>query len=82
MGFRFRKSIGLGKGVRVNLGKRGASLSMGGRGVTYNIGRKGGHATFGIPGTGVSYRAPRHSMPVGWIVIAIIAFVVAALIFS
>lgn len=82
MGFRFRKSINLGKGVRVNLGKRGASLSVGGRGLTYNIGRKGGRASIGIPGTGISYQTSRHRTPVGWIVVAIAVLIIAAMIFS
>ncbi len=32
MGFRFRKSIGLGKGVRVTLSRRGIGASVGVRG--------------------------------------------------
>lgn len=55
MPFRFRKSISLGKGLRVNLGKRGASLSLGGRGATVNLSGRGTRTTVGIPGTGLSY---------------------------
>ena len=55
MGFRFRKSVRLGKGVRINLGKRGASLSLGGRGATVNLSGRGVRSTVGIPGTGISY---------------------------
>lgn len=55
MGFRFRRSIRLGKGLRVNLSKSGASLSVGGRGATVNFGRRGTRGTVGIPGSGVSY---------------------------
>lgn len=55
MGFRFRRSIGIIPGVRVNLGKKGASLSVGRKGITTNIGRKGTRTTYGVPGTGVSY---------------------------
>ena len=44
MGFRFRKSIKLGKGVRLNLSKRGVGMSFGipGTGISYstNSGRK------------------------------------------
>jgi Protein of unknown function (DUF4236) len=57
MGFRFRKSIKIVPGIRLNVGKRGInSLSVGGRGVTTNIGRRGTHTTYSIPGTGISYR--------------------------
>jgi len=55
MGFRFRKSITIVPGLRVNLGKKGASLSVGGRGATINLSKKGARATVGIPGTGISY---------------------------
>lgn len=55
MGFRFRRSIKLLPGVRLNVSTRGVSTSLGGRGATVNIGRKGARATVGIPGTGLSY---------------------------
>jgi hypothetical protein len=55
MGLRFRKNIRLLPGVRLNLSKSGASMSLGGRGLTYNIGRKGTRATVGLPGTGLSH---------------------------
>lgn len=54
MGFRFRKSVKICKGVKVNFSKSGASLSLGGRGHSVNIGKRS-RATFGIPGTGLSY---------------------------
>ena len=54
--FKFRKSIKIAKGVRVNIGKKGiSSLSLGGKGVTFNAGKKGLKATTSIPGTGLSY---------------------------
>jgi Protein of unknown function (DUF4236) len=66
MGLRFRKSIKVLPGVRLNLGLRGASLSFGGRGVTYNVGAKGSRVTLGIPGSGLSYSASMpHQAPTG-----------------
>ncbi len=56
MGLRFRKSVRICKGVKVNFSKSGASLSLGGRGHSMNFGGRGTSATFGIPGTGLSYR--------------------------
>ena len=56
MGLRFRKSVKIAPGVRVNFGKKSASVSFGGRGgrVTYSTsGRK--TTTVGIPGSGLSY---------------------------
>lgn len=55
MGLRFRKSVKICKGVRVNFSKSGASLSLGGRGHSVNFGSRGTRTTVGIPGTGLSY---------------------------
>ena len=55
MGMRFRKSVKICKGVKVNFSKSGASLSLGGRGHSMNFGHRGTRATVGIPGTGLSY---------------------------
>ena len=56
MGFRFRKSIKIAPGVRLNLSKRGvSSVSVGGKGLTYNINKKGSRTTIGLPGTGMSH---------------------------
>lgn len=56
MGWRYRKSVTLLPGVRVNFGMKSASLSLGGKGfrTTYST---TGRVTksFGIPGTGLSY---------------------------
>ena len=57
MGFRFRRSVKLLPGVRLNFSARGVSTSLGGRGATVNISRRGTRATVGIPGTGLSYSA-------------------------
>jgi hypothetical protein len=59
MGFRFRKRIRLGKGIWINLSKKGGSLSVGGRGVTMNVSKKGVRDTFSAPGTGLSYQTKR-----------------------
>ncbi len=55
MGFRFRKSIKLFPGVRLNLSKSGVSASIGRPGTTVNISERGTRGTVGIPGTGISY---------------------------
>jgi hypothetical protein len=57
-GLRFRKSVGVLPGVKVNLSKTGVSTSVGGHGATMNIGTRGRTVTLGIPGTGLSYRTP------------------------
>ena len=51
---RFRKSIQICKGVKLNLSKSGASLTLGpGKGVSMNVGTKGAYFNWSIPGTGV-----------------------------
>lgn len=55
MGFRFRKSIRILPGIRLNLSKSGVSTSIGGRGATINVGKRGVRGTVGLPGTGLSY---------------------------
>ena len=55
MGVRFRKSIKITKGAKINLSKSGASLSLGGRGHSVTFGNRGTRTTVGIPGTGLSY---------------------------
>ena len=50
---RFRKSINIMKGVRLNFSKSGVSLTVGGKGVSTNIGKKGVFLNTSIPGTGL-----------------------------
>ncbi len=53
MGWRFRRSVRLAPGVRINLSKGGASLTMGQRGRKVTIGKHGTYTTIGVPGTGL-----------------------------
>lgn len=56
MGMRFRKSINLGGGARVNISKSGIGGSIGGKGYRYTKKANGGtRNTVSIPGTGISY---------------------------
>lgn len=56
MGFRFRKSVKILPGVRLNFSKSGVSTTLGVRGASVNIGRRGTYRNTGIPGTGISHR--------------------------
>jgi tetratricopeptide (TPR) repeat protein len=54
VGIRFRRSVSLGKGVRLNLSKSGLGVSVGGPGLRYSVNTSGRRTTtVGIPGTGV-----------------------------
>ena len=50
---RFRKSIGLFNGVRMNVSKSGVSLTMGRKGVSANVGKDGVFLNTSLPGTGL-----------------------------
>lgn len=57
MGLRFRKSISLCKGVKLNLSNKSASVSVGRKGIHQSISTTGRTTTsIGIPGTGISYQ--------------------------
>ena len=82
MGLRFQKRIKILPGVYINLSKSGVSASVGGHGATVNVGSSGKKmVTFGIPGTGLSYRAPvSTSIVIGLCVVAVlfgIAYLIA-----
>jgi hypothetical protein len=53
MTLRFSRRVSLLPGLRANLSKSGASLSIGGRGAWYTIGSRGRRVTLGLPGTGL-----------------------------
>ena len=56
MGMRFRRSIGLGPGVRLNLSKTGIGISAGVKGARYSVHSSGRETTSArLPGTGVYY---------------------------
>lgn len=56
MGLRFRKSIKIAPGVKLNLGKKGVGVSVGTKGYRYSVNTSGRRTTtVGIPGTGLSY---------------------------
>lgn len=75
---RFRRTVRIAPGIRLNLSKSGLSTSFGPRGLHYTVGHGRHRSTVGIPGTGLSYTtyspaharaaqraitAPRHSAP-------------------
>lgn len=56
MGFKFRKSIKLSKGIRINFNKKSVGLSVGAKGARYSVNSNGRKtASVGIPGTGLYY---------------------------
>lgn len=56
MGLRFRKSVKIAPGVKLNINKGSASVTVGKRGAHYTVSSTGRQtASVGLPGTGLSY---------------------------
>jgi len=55
MGFRFRRSVKILPGIRLNFSRRGISTSIGVRGAHVTLGKNGVRTTVGLPGSGLSY---------------------------
>lgn len=56
MAFRFRRSVKILPGVRINFNKNSTSVTFGGKGFHHTISSTGKSTTsVGIPGTGISY---------------------------
>jgi len=78
--FRFRKTISVLPGVKVNLSKTGVSTSVGGKGATLNVGHGKKNVTLGIPGTGLSYRTQASGQLVIAAVVVVLLIGIAYLI--
>ena len=55
MGLRFFRRVRILPGLRLNLSKSGASVSVGQQGAWFTVGPKGTRTTVGLPGSGLSY---------------------------
>lgn len=55
MGWRFRRSVKLLPGIRLNFSRSGITTTLGPRGAHVTVGGKRARVTTGIPGTGISY---------------------------
>jgi len=79
MAVRFSRRFSLIPGLRLNLSRRGASLSVGHRGVWWTIGPRGGRATVGLPGTGLFWteKVPPAAPPHGGHRLAFVLVVLA-----
>lgn len=69
MGFNYRKSINLGKGIRVNMSKSGPSISFGRKGLRVSVNSSGTvRGTAGIPGSGMYYKKQMNlkNIIMGW----------------
>lgn len=67
MAIRFRKTIKVAPGLKVNISKSGVSASVGVNGLTTNLSKRGVRSTVGVPGTGLSAsrlhkQKPKHAI--------------------
>lgn len=76
-------------GLRVNLSKSGASVSIGRRGAWYTIGPRVQRVTVGAPGTGLFWtehsqatRAPRFVQALGFLAIAACSAVLVLIVWG
>lgn len=65
MALRFRKSVKLFPGVRLNFSGGGVSTTIGVRGASVTLGKRGTHLNLGLPGSGLSYRTRLFPSPGG-----------------
>jgi len=85
MPLRYRRTVRLVPGLRLNFAKGGTSLSVGERGFTKNFGPRGTRTTIGLPGTGLSYtwrgriRRRRGSFLGGLLILVLLLIAVHAL---
>ncbi len=63
MGFRFRRTIRIAPGIRVNLSRSGVSTSVGVRGAHVTLGHGRVRESLGVPGTGLSYTTTQSARP-------------------
>lgn len=62
MGLRFRKSVKIAPGVKLNFNKKSTGVTFGGKGVHYTVNSNGkSTSSVGIPGTGISYSSTSSS---------------------
>jgi hypothetical protein len=59
MGFRFRRSLSIFPGFKINLSKSGVSATLGVPGANVNLNKDGLRGTVGVPGSGLSYQTSR-----------------------
>lgn len=71
MAIRFRKTVKLAPGIKLNIGKKSASIRMGGKNAGYTVGTKGRTTSASIPGTGlgVTSRTNTGGADINWLTV-------------
>jgi hypothetical protein len=91
MTLRFFRRVRLIPGVRINLSKSGASVSVGRRGAWFTTGPRGQRTTVGLPGTGLFWtqqasgppaHASRANLAMGLFCVAVLVALVGLIVFA
>lgn len=90
MAIRFRKTIKLAPGLKLNIGKKSASVRMGGKNLGYTVGTKGRTTSASIPGTGLGVTSRTNTggadinwfVVIGWLAGALLIVLVLATLFG
>ena len=80
MNMKFRQIVSLGHFMKVNIGKRSGSLSVGIPGMHLNFGSRGVRSTVGIPDTGLSFETKTKPAQIGLWKLLICVVILLALI--
>ena len=64
MGWRYHRRLSILPGLRINLSRSGASISVGRRGAWITLGHGQRRTTVGLPGSGLSYTETQPLEPV------------------
>jgi hypothetical protein len=65
MAIRFRRSVKIAPGLKLNVGKRGGSVRIGGKNAGYTIGTSGRTVSASVPGTGLGFVSRKGRSPKG-----------------
>jgi hypothetical protein len=82
MGLRFRRSIRIAPGLRLNVGLKSASVSIGRRGINYTAGTAGRRFTVGAPGTGLFWTTKVNKLPGWFLPISLSVLIIGAALFG
>lgn len=73
MAIRFRKTIKIAPGLKLNIGKKSASVRIGGQNMGYTVGTKGRTTSASIPGTGLGVTSRKNTggADINWIAVIV-----------
>ncbi len=80
MAIRFRRTVRIAPGLKLNIGKKSASVRIGGKSAGYTIGTSGRTASASIPGTGLGASSRKRQGKGGGVVMAALGIIVSIVV--